>query len=64
MLVLGNGIRIPDKKTLEEFYNLCDCRVCAYWHVVCLTCNKNNDGSWSGFVRSPIFKEEDLKNGN
>ena len=58
MLRLGNGTRIPDARSLEELYNLQDCRVCAYFHVVCWTCHRNNDGSWSDFVISPIFKEE------
>ena len=61
MLMLGNGTRIPDPKSLEELYNMYDCRVCAYWNVNCLTCIKNDDGSWSDFRRSPIFKKEDFK---
>lgn len=64
MLVLGNGTRIPDIRSLEELYNLNDCRVCSYWNVVCLTCMEQENGSWSDFKRSPIFKEEDFENGN
>lgn len=62
MLVLGNGTRIPDIRSLEELYNLNDCRVCSYWNVVCLTCMEQENGNWSDFRRSPIFKEENFEN--